>query len=72
MGFDDHDYIVLKYLSNTTKPVGLSALAAACDIDQPTILNIIEPFLVQSGMINRTKSGREITENGFKWISRSI
>jgi Holliday junction DNA helicase RuvB len=72
MGLDDHDYSVLKYLSNQPKPVGLSALATACDIDQPTIQNIIEPFLVQTGMINRTRSGREITENGFKWINRSI
>jgi Holliday junction DNA helicase RuvB len=68
IGLDENDYRVMEYLATQTRPVGIGALATACDIDQPTITNIIEPYLVQTGMINRTRSGREITERGLNWI----
>ncbi|MNT52899.1 Holliday junction ATP-dependent DNA helicase RuvB [compost metagenome] len=69
IGLDENDYRVLNYLATQSRPVGLSALATGVDIDIPTITNIIEPYLVQKGMVNRTRGGREITERGIKWIN---
>ncbi|MNV36352.1 Holliday junction ATP-dependent DNA helicase RuvB [compost metagenome] len=56
-------------MATQSRPVGLSALATGVDIDIPTITNIIEPYLVQKGLVNRTRGGREITERGLKWIN---
>jgi len=68
MGLDENDYRVLNYLATQPRPVGISALSTGADIDMPTITNMIEPYLVQTGMINRTRSGREITQKGKEWI----
>jgi Holliday junction DNA helicase RuvB len=72
MGLDENDYRVLAYLAGQPRAVGLNALASGCDIDVPTITNMIEPYLVQTGLINRTRSGREITEKGYTWINRHV
>lgn len=69
IGLDDNDFRVLSYLSTQSRPVGLAALATGVNIDVPTISNIIEPYLVQTGMVNRTRSGREITERGLAWLN---
>ncbi|WP_336784085.1 Holliday junction branch migration DNA helicase RuvB [Paenibacillus illinoisensis] len=68
MGLDENDYRVLNYLATQPRPVGIAALSTGADIDMPTITNMIEPYLVQTGMINRTRSGREITQKGKEWI----
>ncbi len=68
MGLDENDYRVLNFLATQPRPVGISALSTGADIDMPTITNMIEPYLVQTGMINRTRSGREITQKGKEWI----
>jgi Holliday junction DNA helicase RuvB len=39
-------------------PVGLQSLAAAAMEDEETILDIYEPYLMQSGLIERTPRGR--------------
>lgn len=69
MGLEDADYRVLKYLACQTRPVGLDSIASATDIDNGTIARLIEPYLIQKGLVNRTRSGREITEKGYHWIS---
>jgi len=39
-------------------PVGLQALAAACQEEADTITDVHEPYLLQLGMIDRTPRGR--------------
>jgi Holliday junction DNA helicase RuvB len=68
IGLDENDYRVLNFLSTQARPVGISALATGVDIDRVTIENIIEPYLVQKGLVNRARSGREITNRGLEWI----
>lgn len=68
MGLDDNDHRVLNYLSTQQRPVGIAALASACDIDSNTIMTMIEPYLVQTGLVNRTTRGRELTPKGAEYI----
>lgn len=42
-------------------PVGLDTIAAAIGEDTGTISDVIEPYLIQNGFINRTPSGRVAT-----------
>lgn len=69
LGLDENDLKVLHYLAKQRRPVGKAMLAAGVDIDVPTMENIIEPYLVQTGLIVGTNRGREITERGLSWIS---
>lgn len=69
LGLDENDLKVLKYLAKQRRPVGKAALAAGVDIDQPTMENMIEPYLTQTGLIVGTGRGREITERGLNWIN---
>jgi Holliday junction DNA helicase RuvB len=45
-------------------PVGLDTLAAALGEDSATLEAVVEPFLLQQGLLQRTPRGRVITEAG--------
>jgi Holliday junction DNA helicase RuvB len=49
-------------------PVGVDTLAAALSESRDTIEEVIEPFLLQQGMIQRTPRGRMLAASGFKHI----
>ena len=49
-------------------PVGLSTLSAATGEDMDTIETIIEPYLIQVGMLERTPRGRTVTTMGREHV----
>ena len=49
-------------------PVGVETLAAALSEPRDAIEDIIEPFLLQQGFIQRTPRGRLLTGNAFKHL----
>jgi Holliday junction DNA helicase RuvB len=63
-GLTEHDRRFLKLIIEKYKggPVGLSTLAAAFNEDPVTIEEVLEPFLIQSGFIQKTPKGRITTE----------
>ena len=52
-------------------PVGVETLAAALSEQRDAIEEVIEPFLLQQGLIQRTPRGRMLTETGFDHIGRA-
>ncbi len=52
-------------------PVGVETLAAALSEQRDAIEEVIEPFLLQQGLIQRTPRGRMLTEIGFGRIGRT-
>lgn len=46
-------------------PVGVDTLAAALGEDAGTIEDVIEPYLLQNGLIQRTPRGRVVTETAY-------
>lgn len=65
-GFDEMDIKFLRILAqNTKRATGLNALAAALREDEGTIEDVIEPFLLSSGYIERTARGRVATKKTF-------
>jgi Holliday junction DNA helicase RuvB len=46
------------------RAVGIDAIAAAVGENAQTIKLVIEPYLVRSGLVNRTLRGRELTDAG--------
>ncbi|MFZ1813993.1 MAG: Holliday junction branch migration DNA helicase RuvB [Rhizobiaceae bacterium] len=49
-------------------PVGIETIAAALSEPRDAIEDIIEPFLIQQGFIQRTPRGRVLTANAWKHI----
>ncbi|OQY20489.1 MAG: Holliday junction branch migration DNA helicase RuvB [Desulfobacteraceae bacterium 4572_35.1] len=67
-GFDHMDCLMLKTIIDKFGggPVGLDTLAAAIGEEKDTIEEVIEPFLLQQGYINRTPRGRMVTELAYQ------
>ncbi|WWP01938.1 MAG: Holliday junction branch migration DNA helicase RuvB [Candidatus Dasytiphilus stammeri] len=67
-GFDYMDRKLLWTIINkfTGGPVGLTNLAAAIGEEAETIEDVLEPFLIQQGYIQRTPRGRVATNQAYK------
>jgi Holliday junction DNA helicase RuvB len=46
-------------------PVGLDNLAAAIGEEKETIEDVIEPFLIQQGFLQRTPRGRIVSQRAY-------
>ncbi len=60
------DYLDRKYLENILRkfrgwPVGLGTLASTLGEEEATLEDVVEPYLLQIGFIERTPRGRKIT-----------
>ncbi len=66
LGLDILDRKLLKHLVETfhMTPVGLSTLASVVGEEVATIEDVVEPYLLQIGFIERTPRGRKITMKG--------
>ncbi len=47
-------------------PVGLESLAAALNEDSGTLEEVVEPYLIQQGFIQRTPRGRAVTNHAWR------
>ncbi len=62
LGFDEVDLAYLSLLANAQgRPVGLNTIAASMREDEGTIEDVIEPFLLANGYLERTAKGRIAT-----------
>lgn len=70
LGLDRNDREYLNTIINKFKggPVGLDTIAAATSEDRDTIEDVIEPYLLQLGFINRTPKGRVATERAYEHL----
>ena len=70
-GLDSMDINYLKCLGNnySSGPVGVDTLSAALGEEKDTVEDVIEPFLIQKGFIQRTSRGRILTLEGEKYIN---
>ncbi len=65
-GFDELDKSFLKLLIDAKKPLGLSTISAALSEDEGTIEDVIEPFLLANGYIEKTPKGRLATRKAYE------
>ena len=70
LGLDQVDRMVLSTIIEEFNggPVGLSNIAAATDQEIGTIEDVIEPFLIQAGLLQRTPRGRQATELAYRHL----
>jgi len=67
-GFDEMDRKILLTIIEKFKggPVGIEALAAAVQEEKSTLEDVHEPYLLQSGYLDRTARGRQITQKALQ------
>jgi Holliday junction DNA helicase RuvB len=70
LGLDEMDRRVLftiieKYHGG---PVGLSTIAASISEEQDTIMDVVEPYLLQLGFLERTPQGRLATRRAYEHL----
>ncbi|HLN25733.1 MAG TPA: Holliday junction branch migration DNA helicase RuvB [Patescibacteria group bacterium] len=70
MGLDgmDRRYMLCIAQNYGGGPVGVETLAAALSEQRDTIEEVIEPYLLQQGLIQRTPRGRMLAAAGFRHI----
>jgi Holliday junction DNA helicase RuvB len=67
-GFDELDRRLLRLVLEQFEggPVGVESLAAALAEDRDTIEDVLEPFLIQQGLLARTARGRIATAKAWR------
>jgi Holliday junction DNA helicase RuvB len=72
-GFDDSDRRLLLTVIDKFSggPVGLGSLAAALSEEADAIEDIYEPYLIQSGFLERTPRGRVATPRAYQYFGRT-
>ncbi|HUU14845.1 MAG TPA: Holliday junction branch migration DNA helicase RuvB [Terriglobia bacterium] len=70
LGLDDLDRSFLTTIIRLYKggPVGVEALSATLNEEVDTLVDMVEPYLLQQGFISRTKSGRKANEPAYKHL----
>ena len=70
LGLDEVDRKVLDTVINKYNggPVGLNTIAASISEEPDTIMDVVEPYLLQLGLIDRTPQGRTATRKAYEHI----
>jgi Holliday junction DNA helicase RuvB len=53
-------------------PVGLGTIAASISEESDTIMDVVEPYLLQLGLLDRTPQGRVATPRAYDHLNRPI
>lgn len=71
-GFDEMDRKILLTIIEKFNggPVGVDSLAAAVNEEKTTLEDVYEPFLIQSGYLERTGRGRQATRLAFEHFGK--
>jgi Holliday junction DNA helicase RuvB len=52
-------------------PVGIDAIAATLQEESDTLVDVVEPYLLKTGFLTRTSSGRKATEEAYRHFGTS-
>jgi Holliday junction DNA helicase RuvB len=70
LGLDDVDRRVLRTIIEKYEggPVGLNTIGAAISEESDTIMDVVEPYLLQLGFLDRTPQGRVATRSAYEHL----
>lgn len=71
LGLDEIDRMVLETIIKKYNggPVGLSTIAASISEEADTIMDVVEPYLLQLGFLSRTPKGRVSTQKAYQHLN---
>jgi Holliday junction DNA helicase RuvB len=68
----DHRYLKCIALNFGGGPVGIDTIAASLSESRDALEDIVEPYLLQMGFLNRTPRGRLLTAHAFRHMGLSV
>lgn len=68
----DHRYLTCVAVNFGGGPVGIETIAASLSESRDAIEEIIEPYLMQQGFVNRTPKGRVLTAAAFRHLGLAV
>jgi holliday junction DNA helicase RuvB len=68
----DHRYLTCIAVNFGGGPVGIETIAASLSEARDAIEEIIEPFLIQQGFVQRTPRGRLLTAHAFRHLGLAV
>ena len=73
-GFDSMDRKLLLTVIEKFEggPVGIESLAAAIGEERGTLEDVVEPYLIQEGFLQRTSRGRMATRNAYRHYGSAV
>jgi Holliday junction DNA helicase RuvB len=73
-GLDAQDRRLLRCIAEHYDggPVGVETLAAALSEQRDVIEEVIEPYLIQQGLLQRTPRGRMLSGQGFRYLGLAV
>src|SRR5213595_3970937 len=73
-GLDDLDrnFLLTIIRQYNGGPVGVDALSATLNEEVETLVDMVEPYLLQQGFISRTKSGRRANDPAYKHLKQAV
>jgi len=73
-GLSEHDreYLDVIYNKFKNRPVGVKTIASAMHEEPNTIENVIEPYLLKIGFIERTPKGRMLTDEAKNYLINRV
>lgn len=74
LGLDRIDRTLLRLMIERHRggPVGIETLAASTGEDSQTIEDVYEPFLIQTGLLQRTPRGRCVTDMAYRHLGLKL
>jgi Holliday junction DNA helicase RuvB len=64
----DRKYLTCIALNYEGGPVGVETLSAALSEQRDVLEEVIEPYLIQQGLLQRTPRGRMLTGPAFRYL----
>lgn len=73
-GLNEQDRKYMSYLEDFYNggPVGIETVAAALSEDRGTLEEVVEPYLMQKGLLHRTPRGRVLTKSGRLYLEKFL
>jgi len=73
-GLDHMDRKILSIIIDKFNggPVGVETISAAISEEKDTIEDVYEPYLIQSGLLNRTPRGRMATASAYSYLGKEM
>lgn len=70
MGLDEQDRRYLEHMARVYRggPVGAETLAAVLSEQKDTLEEVVEPYLIQQGFVQRTPRGRMLTDIAYQYL----
>lgn len=69
---NDHRYLEILIDKFNGGPVGVETMAAASGESKDTIEDVIEPYMIQLGFIQRTPRGRQAMRLAYKHLNKAV